>query len=251
MKNEKILTVALDIAENMLRCNAEINRVEDTVIRICKSYEIIKVDVFAIKTLIITTIRNKEGESFSQTRRVYSSDINLEKLEELNSLSRYICENTPSYIHIQKKLDNFKLTDFSKTRKNLIGGILGAVGFCVYFGGNLKDAISVGLIAIIFFLLNKNLKNIFVNPIIFTGIISFIIGALAILCVKIGLGSHVDKIIIGDVMLVIPGMAMVTGFRDMLCGDILAGMFRLVDTLLITTSITLGFASALYLGGFM
>ncbi|MGL4449829.1 MAG: threonine/serine ThrE exporter family protein [Sarcina sp.] len=249
METEQILKTALDIAENMLKCNAEINRVEDTIIRICTSYGIIKVDVFAIKTLIIATIRDQNNKSYSENRRIYSSEINLEKLEELNSLSRFICKNKPNYTEVQDILKNFKLTDFSTTKKSLIGGTLGSIGFCVYFGGGARDALAVGIIAIIFFILNKYLKKFFINSIIFTGIISFIIGCLAIISVKIGIGINVDKIIIGGVMLVIPGMAMVTGFRDMLSGDILAGTFRLVETILITIAITFGFASALYLGG--
>ncbi|MGL5765143.1 MAG: threonine/serine ThrE exporter family protein [Sarcina sp.] len=249
MKIENILSVALDIGENMLKCNAEINRVEDTIIRICTSYGIVRVDVFAIKTLIIATIRDEEGHSYSENRRIYSSDINLEKIEELNSLSRYICHNKPSYEEIQEKLSCFYLCDFSTTKKNLVGGILGSVGFCIYFGGNLRDALAVGIIAIIFFEISKYLKRFLENPIVFTAIISFIIGCLSIFSVKIGIGEHVDKIIIGGVMLVIPGMAMVMGFRDMLSGDILAGTFRLVETILVTIAITFGFATALYLGG--
>ncbi|MGL4742438.1 MAG: threonine/serine exporter family protein [Sarcina sp.] len=249
MKMENILSIALDIGESMLKCNAEINRVEDTIIRICTSYGIVKVDVFAIKTLIITTIRNAEGHAYSENRRIYSSDINLKSLEELNSLSRYVCHNKPSYDEVKDKLSHVDLSDFSTTKKNLIGGILGAVGFCIYFGGNLRDGLAVGIIAVIFFVISKYIKKIFVNPIVFTAIISFIIGCLAILSVKVGIGVNVDKIIIGDVMLVIPGMAMVTAFRDMLSGDILAGTFRLVETALITVAITFGFAIALYLGG--
>ncbi|MGL4761937.1 MAG: threonine/serine ThrE exporter family protein [Sarcina sp.] len=251
MNTEKILTVALDMAENMLKCNAEINRVEDTFTRICKSYGIVKVDIFAIKTFITATIRDAKGISFTQNRRIYFSDMNLAKLEELNSLSRHLCQYTPNATDAEKMLNNFTLTDTSKTMKTLLGGVLGSVGFCIYFGGNFRDALAVGLIAIIFFIISKNLKNLFVNPIIFTGVISFIIGYLAILSVNVGIGVNVDKIIIGDVMLVIPGMAMVTSFRDMMCGDILAGTFRLVETALITVSITFGFVCALYLGGVM
>lgn len=251
MSIEKILSYALDIAENMLRCNAEINRIEDTVTRICKSYGDVKTDVFAIKTLIIATIRNEKGESFTQTRRIHSSDINLEKLEELNRLSRYICDNKPDETEIKEKLKEFRLTDFSITTKNLLGGILGSTGFCVYFGGGARDVVAVGLIAIIVFFINKYAKKFTVNPMVYTAIISLIIGWLAILSVKVGIGLNVDKIIIGDVMLVIPGMAMVTGFRDMLTGDILAGTIRLIDTILITVAITCGFAIALYTGGFM
>ncbi|MGL5414494.1 MAG: threonine/serine ThrE exporter family protein [Clostridium sp.] len=251
MRINDILSFALDIGENMLKCNAEINRVEDTVIRICKSYGDVEVDIFAIKTLIIATIRDKEGYSFSENRRVYSSEFNLEKLEELNSISRNICYNKPSKEEIKETLKEFQLHGFAGRKKNLIGGILGASGFCVYFGGNLRDALAVGIIAIIFFYINKYGSKFIANQMVSTTVLSFIIGCLAIVSVRIGIGVHVDKIIIGDVMLVIPGMAMVTGFRDMLSGDILAGTFRLVETMLITVGITAGFALALYLGGVM
>ncbi|MGL4848755.1 MAG: threonine/serine ThrE exporter family protein [Clostridium sp.] len=249
MEIKDILTFALDIGENMLKCNAEINRVEDTIIRICKSYGEYTVDIFAIKSLIIATIRDKEGNSFSENRRVYRSDFNLEKLEELNSLSRYICQTKPNKKEIKEKLENFKIYDLSESRKNLIGGILGGIGFCIYFGGGFRDAIAVGIIGIIYFYINKYGSKFIANQIVSTTIMSFIIGCLAIVSVKIGIGVNVDKIIIGGVMLVIPGMAMVTGFRDMLSGDILAGTFRLVETMLITLGITSGFALALYLGG--
>ncbi|MGL4873800.1 MAG: threonine/serine ThrE exporter family protein [Clostridium sp.] len=251
MEIKDILSFALDIGENMLKCNAEINRVEDTIIRICKSYGDFIVDIFAIKTLIIATIRDREGNSFSENRRVYSSEFNLEKLEELNSLSRYICKEKPKSEEIKERLRAFELVSFSGRRKNLVGGILGSIGFCVYFGGNLRDSVAVGIIAIIFFYINKYGSKFIANQIVSTTILSFIIGCLAIISVKIGIGVSVDKIIIGGVMLVIPGMAMVTGFRDMLSGDILAGMFRLVETMLITVGITAGFALALYLGGIL
>ncbi|MGL5647806.1 MAG: threonine/serine ThrE exporter family protein [Clostridium sp.] len=251
MKINDILSFALDIGENMLKCNAEINRVEDTVIRICKSYGDVKVDIFAIKTLIIATIRDKDGNSFSENRRVYSSEFNLEKLEELNSISRYICHNKPGKKEIKEKLKEFKFCDFAGRKKNLIGGIIGSTGFCVYFGGGIRDVMAVGIIAIIFFYMNKCGSKFIPNQIVFTTLQSFIIGCLAIVSVKIGIGANIDKIIIGGVMLVIPGMAMVTGFRDMLSGEILAGTFRLVETMLITLGITAGFALALYLGGAM
>ena len=46
--SEKVLSLALDLGKNMVKCGAEINRVEETVVRICFAYGMRSVDVFSI-----------------------------------------------------------------------------------------------------------------------------------------------------------------------------------------------------------
>ena len=55
-KASEILDVAMEVGINLLRCGAEIRRVEDTITYISKAYGASEVDVFAIPTLIIATI---------------------------------------------------------------------------------------------------------------------------------------------------------------------------------------------------
>ncbi|MFR2965073.1 MAG: threonine/serine exporter family protein [Anaerovoracaceae bacterium] len=67
--------------------------------------------------------------------------------------------------------------------------------------------------------------------------------------VKLGLGDNEDKIMIGGIMLLIPGIAMTNSLRDMLTGDIATGLLRLVNSLLLAASIACGFALPLILTG--
>ena len=71
----------------------------------------------------------------------------------------------------------------------------------------------------------------------------------ALLLVKLGLGDHVDKIMIGGIMLLIPGIAMTNSVRDMLIGDVMSGWFRLLNALLIAGAIACGFALSIILIG--
>ena len=87
----RILHEALNIGEQMLICGGEVSRVEDTISRICRAYGMKKVDVFSITSCIIVTIETEEGELVTQTRRVGGYETNLNRLAELNALSREIC----------------------------------------------------------------------------------------------------------------------------------------------------------------
>ena len=92
---EYLLCLALDIGEGILKSGGEISRVEDTVSRICRAYGAIHVEVFAIPSVIIASIRMADGEYSSQTRRVYGSENNLSKVEAYSDISYNVCKNRP------------------------------------------------------------------------------------------------------------------------------------------------------------
>ena len=89
----------------------------------------------------------------------------------------------------------------------------------------------------------------FVNNMAQSIISSFAGGVLAIVFVRLGLGCNVDKVMIGTIMLLIPGMTIGTSIRDMLCGDLITGFFRLLQSLLLATIIALGYGAAILLMG--
>ena len=94
------------------------------------------------------------------------------------------------------------------------------------------------------------LKNNEKNMVVYYFVSSLCAGIVAILTVKMGLGVNLDKIMIGGIMLLIPGIALTNSIRDMLIGDLGSGLLRLVNALLQSTSIACGFAlSIIAFGG--
>lgn len=249
---DSILSSALDIGRLMLESGAEITRVEDTISRICHSYEMNRIDVFSITSLIVVSIQTKDNKNITQTRRIYSYSNNLYKLEELNSLSRYICKYKPHLSEIQTKLKDIDTHIYPKKWRLCVGSIIASSVFTIFFHGNIHDAITAGIIGIIIFMLNNFSKKRSTIPVVRTLICSFIAGLSSILLVKIGLGSNVDKIMIGTIMLLIPGIPTTNAIRDLLSGDIMSGFLRLIESVITAIAIACGFAlSLIMLGGIL
>ena len=102
---EQYLYYAMTIGEQLLCCGAEVGRVEDTIRRICLAYGASRADVFSITSSIVTTIYGEDFGICTQTRRVPGMANDLGRLDDLNQLSRFICEFRPKPEEIQRRLD--------------------------------------------------------------------------------------------------------------------------------------------------
>jgi len=249
MKVEEVMDVALDIGERMLESGSAVNRVEDTVFRICDSYGLQNIEVFTLNSLSFVSATAEDGRTITKTKRMRSYTTSLHQTELLNELSRYICSNQPSYEEIQAKKEELLAQDKDIGWMYLVGYILGTGSFTFYYGGVLRDSIATALISVFVFLLNRYGGRIKRNTLIYTVTATFLVGTFAILMVRLGIGVHVDKVIIGDIMLFIPGLAIVNAVRDMLYGDIMTGFFRLVEAILVAGAIACGIALSLVLLG--
>ena len=61
---------------------------------------------------------------------------------------------------------------------------------------------------------------------------SFVVGTVICLTVKVLPVLNMDKIMIGDIMLLIPGIPATNSIRDMLMGDTISGLMRLIESIL-------------------
>ena len=103
MDYKRIIQGILDIGESMLQSGAENFRLEDSLYRMCKSYGFKRYDVFVIPSNIQITVETPEGEIITQIRHIESTDINFDRLDYLNNLSRYVCQNKPDEKQLREK----------------------------------------------------------------------------------------------------------------------------------------------------
>lgn len=245
---DAVLCTALDIGEGLLKCGAEIQRVEDTIKRIVHAYGAEHVEVFAITSLIIAAIRMPDGEYSSQTRRVYTSANDFRQLEDYNALSRSICRDTPPIDSVQERIREIKQFRKDHRWSSVLGGTLAAAAFAVFFKGNVFDAIAAGLIGFVITLLGGTLFAR-MSPFPRTFLNSLIAGVLAEAATRCIDGMNADIIMISTIMLLIPGIAFCNSIRDLFCGDTIAGSARLIQAVLLALTIALGFSVAILLFG--
>ena len=103
MDYQRLLQGILDIGEAMLMSGAENFRIDDSLYRICKSYGFVKYDVFVIPSNIQITVETPDGEILTQIRHIESTDTNFDRLDYLNNLCRYVCQNKPDDKELREK----------------------------------------------------------------------------------------------------------------------------------------------------
>ncbi|MEY8295448.1 MAG: threonine/serine exporter family protein [Emergencia timonensis] len=250
MDFDRVLQGILDIGEEMVVCGAEVNRVEDSIYRMCESYGADRINVFIITSNIQVTMEAPDGRILTHIRRIVRYDANFDRLDYLNDLSRYVCANLPEPDAMRQKFDEVMNRPKQHIALKFIGAILVSGGFTVFFGGSWLDCIAASIDGVVIVLMELFLASREKNQIVYNFVVSVVAGITALLLVQIGLGDHSDKIMIGGIMLLIPGIAMTNAIRDMLIGDIASGLLRLVNSILVAAAIACGFAfTIIVLGG--
>lgn len=244
-----LLAGAVEIGKYLLAAGAEVSRVENTVERIMYAYGVVEVDVFALQSFILASVRLADGTEFTRTRRILSSGTDLRRMEELNAFSRQICAERPSAVQLRDQLLEI-VADKSNAALTALGYVLSVFPLTVFFGGSLADGLAASVIALLFFGIDRFLRNTQYNLFVYTLFASFVEGSLAILFVRLGLGEHADKIMIGDIMLLIPGLSLCNAVKDILHKDNLTGLGRMVEAIMVTLFIAFGFyIASVALGG--
>ncbi len=244
----RLLCLSLDIGEEILKSGGEIQRVEDTVERICRAYGAIHVEIFAIHSLIIASVRMADGGYSSQIRRIYHSANHLATLEAFNRISREVCQSKPDLNELDKMIKTEKRRGVSPLWSVLLSYAIITGPFTILFGGSLRDAFAGALVSILLGLISRIRSN-YITPLAKILLTSFVAGVLSYLSVLAGIGENVDMIMIGTIMLLIPGLAFGNAIRDLLCGDTVAGILKTVQSCLTAILIACGYALSLFLMG--
>ena len=246
-----IVSRALDVGERMLLCGGEVSRVEDTIYRILKSYGASRVEVFTILSFISLTAVFDAEQVYTENRRVsivaYSNDF--ARLEQLNSLSREICQTTPGLDELTERLAAIDLPPRKKQFRELyamVGYLLSGGAFALFFGGSPLDALGAGVCCLAVWFLNWFFRRSALQRLFHAFFVSFIAGALCYLVILLGLGQHPGQVMMAVIMVLIPGIAITNAMREMLISDTISGILRLVESLLIATAVAFGFALAMF-----
>ncbi len=241
-----ILSAILDVGEMMLTSGAEVNRVEDTMQRMARAYGCTRVDVFTITSSIVVTVQDSQGEIFTQTRRILNYDTDMYKIERCNSLSRMVCAKPLVRAELEAAIGEIRKEQAYPKWVNCLGYGLVAFSFTVFFGGTVWDALASCLCGVLLYLSTLLCVHIRLQRIVMTILCSAIVGFGAVAFTRLGLGASVDKICIGNVMLLIPGISFTTSLRDMISGDTISGLLGLCEALLRAMAIAVGFAVILF-----
>lgn len=244
-KQENIfLKLFLDFGEKMLESGAEIGRVEDSLCRLGKAYGATQTEVFAITSSIVLTLTLDDVEMTGTRRIRQGTDLNFAKVDALNSLCRSCAECPLSPAEFQEELDRI---DGIRTSRFYfyLGSALAAGAFSLFFGGAPADGCVSALFGLLVCFLQLHLSAKCPNKVFFLFLSSLLCGSGIYLLGSVIPFLHTEQIIIGDIMLLVPGIAITGAVRDMVIGDTISGATKLLECLMWAGALAAGFMIAM------
>lgn len=248
---------ALDLAgyagELLLKNGAEIFRVYDTMHRILNNCGYSNHNIYVISNGIFATVNEGEEDRCTFVRHVPLGSVHLGMISEVNRIARNFENKDISPEETFDALRNLPNHIYKEnTRLSLFSSGIGAAAFCYMLGGfpcDIPFAFILGCVLQYFLLISDQRMPLFLTTLcgsflatlgskIFTVFLPFL---------------HFHSLVIGAIIILVPGVAFTTSIREFFNGDYLSGIIHIVNAVLTAICIAVGVAMALnaisFIGG--
>lgn len=244
MTKGQVMKLALTMGKVLLKSGAETSRVEDTMMRFCRSHGFEELNVFCTPTVIILGDEDMGGDTLVCRIRWRFTDLGL--IMYINDLSynfqRWHFSYQDGMEWIRQKMARSR--PYGKWTLCLASA-LGSAAFSILLGGNYHDFLAAFITGFIAMALLKQLNGLRPSAFWENCVAGFAIGAGALLYCRFDPYCTMEKIIVGTLMPFLPGVAFTNGLRDYIAGDLLSGNARIAEAILFAGSVAMGIAFAL------
>ncbi len=241
---DELLEFALTLAVRVQQSGAETYRIEETITRLLNAYGL-EANASVIPNCITVSCKTPDGKNLSTLRRINNCETQIDAIEQYSALSRRLCSEKPPIDEAWKML-NATTASIRHYKPWIIflGYFLVAFGFAFFFKGTLADALVAGVCGLATGFSLKLMSNLHANPFFSTLVSGFILSFFAHCFVRLGLCDNVDAVSIGALMILVPGFLFTNSLRDIIYGDTMSGVNRLVQVLIIAVALVVGTGAA-------
>ena len=246
MEYGALMEMAVRAGEIMLASGAEVYRVEDTIHRILKHSGIARADVFVVTTGIVATIADASLPPLTLVKRVENRATNLNRIYQVNNVSREFCSGKLSVREAQERLDRIANTTLYGFWKKCIGYAATTGFFAVMFGGGPGECLVAAVVGVVLAFVLRAASNRMLNDFCQNALGSFALAVAAYLLRRGAfLGMSLDVVIISAIMPLVPGVTFTAAIRDTLNGDYSSGVARMAEAVVVALAVASGVGLAI------
>jgi len=233
-------------AQIILENGGETYRAEETIRYICKSYDIKEVDAIATPTGFYLTISVDGEDNNTVVKRIRKRSINLQRINDVNDISRQISSHSIDPEDALIKLESIVNDTAVQYKYSFVYCGISSAFFTVLFGGGIFEFITALMTGLLVSLISRSFEDMhsyqFFSSIMSGAVISFI----AIAATTLSKTGNYNHIIVGGIMPLLPGLAMTNAIRDTIRGDLISGIARAAEALLVASSLAAGAGAVIY-----
>lgn len=241
-KQYDIMDVSLLAGKIMLESGAETYRVEDTMMRIALSYGIEESHSFVTPTGIMFSIETDEPTK-TKLMRISSRTTDLYKVSAVNAISRRISAGELTISAAYKELKSIQKAPMFFSFLIQIAAAASTSGcFVILLKGSWDNVFPAMLAGALAYFLVLKVADI-VPTMFFSEFIAALAGgATAYFLFSLGFGSDLDRIIVGTLIPLVPGLLITNAVRDLMAGHFISGLAKGAEALLTALAIGTGIA---------
>ncbi len=238
--NSTIMEVCLLAGKIMLQNGAETYRVEDTMVRIAASYGMKESQSFVTPTGIMFSL---DGTMPTRLVRILDRSTDLQKVTTVNSISRQISRGELTVEEAFRRLKEVEAEGPTyPVPLQIAAASVASAGFLVMLTGSWSDVIPALVTSGVGFSILLYFQRLVEIKFFAEFLASFVIGMMSLIFVMSGIGNELDKIIIGSVMPLVPGLMITNAVRDLMAGHLVAGLSKGAEAFLTASAIGTGIA---------
>ncbi len=239
--------ISLDIGRILLESGSTTNKVELTMRKVCASFGFEETESYVTPTGIFLSVYEHDGRLHTSIRRVENRRTDLGRVSRVSRLvhdleAQHKAEEMPNMTAAEFRAELARIESeqpWPAWFVILCGGLTSG-SFCLLFGGSWPEfgvAYIVGVLVSLSLRLLGLLKlnNFLLHLLGAAGVVTFA------KLIDIGVPQiRLDTIIIGGIMLLVPGLSFTNAIRDTMSGDLVSGTARAVEALFIAIAIATG-----------
>ncbi len=247
-EDQLLLKLLLKAGQLLLESGAETYRAEDAAFYMFQALGHGKISTFAAPTVLILEIHTEDGDTISGVKRIRRRATHLGKIEEINNVVRQVAGGELGAEEALSALLAIDKTPDGHLFPNLCATAMAAGAFSLLLGGGWKEfllAFACNLAAQGAGLFFRNVSMYqFFNSLL-GGMIPALITMLACHLMP---GLDQQTIVIGAMLPLFPGVATINAIRDAINGDLVSGVSRAAEVVMIAVGLGFG-ASIVYIPG--
>nr|WP_106782448.1 threonine/serine exporter family protein [Lysinibacillus timonensis] len=237
---ETALDALLLAGRIMIESGAETYRVEDTMLRMARSLDIEDAQSYVTPTGIILSLGRKQ---ITKITSISNRITDLHKVALVNKVSRNLTNKMISLEQAYDELIKIQKTNyFLPVHIQVLMAAIASSAFTILFGGMWYDmpaAFVAGGVGLIILTILQDLTRVkFFSEFL----AALFVGLVGYFAVKFHLGTEIDKIIIGGVMPLVPGVVITNAVRDLMAGHFTSGIAKGTEAFLTAFAIGSGIA---------
>jgi len=238
-------SLLLDVGVALLSSGASCSRIRITMRRFASIYDYNAHISIQPKSVSLTLNDEEDNPYFNGIRSIPVQGVNFKTISGISRLSWRAIEDNLSIQEVKETFDQLlKLPHYPRLIILLFVSLAGSA-FCFSFGGTIPElAITFGATFCGLFVRQEAIKKKF-NPYICVYVGALVATLFAGAFIKAGLPINLEHAFATSVLFLIPGVPLINCFTDLIDGNILNGIVRGINALMVSMALALGLLTSM------